>query len=83
MNLNNIGTVEAARYLELPYTDFISYVNRGLICYTMEYGGKITNPLERFFSRKELLRFKKEVLDLQGDSLTHKILDTTLDYIKL
>jgi hypothetical protein len=52
----NIETLEAAKYLNLEVIDFNDYVKRGLICYIFKYS-------TRFFSRNELNRFKREVLE--------------------
>jgi len=54
-NIQNIASIEAAEYLNISLTEFINYTNRGLICYKLR-------GLERFYSRKELDRFKKEIL---------------------
>ena len=57
-NIQNIASIEAAEYLNISLTEFINYTNRGLICYKLiEKRG-----LERFYSRKDLDSFKKEVL---------------------
>jgi hypothetical protein len=53
---NSIGDVEAATRLGLPYSAFIGYIQRGLICYSMI--GR-----ERYYNPKELARFKTEVLE--------------------
>lgn len=51
----NIASVEAAQYLNIPYDTFMNYVTTGLICYQLK-------GIERFYSRKELNRFRDEVL---------------------
>jgi hypothetical protein len=57
-HLFNISMVEAANYLNLPIQEFTDYVTRGLVCYKLEQA-------DRLFTRNELYRFKKEVLDME------------------
>lgn len=54
--VHNIGMVEAAQILNIPYHIFLGYVRAGLLCYKLE--GR-----ERFYSINELNRFRKEVLE--------------------
>jgi len=57
-SLHTISMVEAAVYLNLPMQEFTDYVSRGLVCYKLE-------EADRLFTRNELYRFKKEVLDME------------------
>ena len=54
--LFNVSMVEASRYLNLPYEEFVSYVTKDLIPYRLQ-------ERERLFTKNDLYKFKKEVLD--------------------
>jgi hypothetical protein len=56
ISIHNIGSVEAAQILQLPYRTFIDYINTGKISYKLV--GR-----ERFYTTAELQRFKREVLE--------------------
>ena len=58
-NIANIASVEAARYLGLEYTMFMNYVTTGKIVYTLK-------QWDKYYSKKELDRFKNEVLNNIG-----------------
>ena len=57
--MHNISMVEAAKYTGLDYSAFLAYTLAGRVCYKLI-------GVERFFSRKELIRFNEEVLGGKG-----------------
>ena len=54
--LFNVSMVEASRYLNIPYDEFLTYVTKDLIPYKLQ-------ERERLFTKNDLYKFKTEVLD--------------------
>ena len=54
--LYNVSMIEASRYLNIPYDDFVSYITKELIPFRIQ-------ERERLFAKNDLYQFKLEVLD--------------------